>query len=249
MKERNLIAQFKLANKPEGRWIKLENGKISSQSGIHENPDIAIIFKNEAIATSFLTPPFDQLERIDAAKNFKIGMEGSDELAVWFMSVLAGMEPLTWKSGTDMGNGVTRYTNGTNGGPIFVYVKDGKIIRTTPIEFDDDDAPSWSIKARGKTFTPPRKTTLSSHGMCQKSMAYSKERILYPMKRVDFDPDGDRNIQNRGTSEFERISWDEALDIVDQGDKTLQSCGSRGDSGRQWFAPSVGQPRSLPERV
>ena len=37
-------------------------------------------------------------------------------------------------------------------------------------------------------------------------MAYSKDRILYPMKRVDFDPDGDRNIQNRGKSEFERIS-------------------------------------------
>jgi trimethylamine-N-oxide reductase (cytochrome c) len=136
LKERNLTAQFKLQDKPEGRWIKLENGKISSKKGIHENPDIAIIFKNQAIAESFLTPPFDQLERIDAAKNFKIGMEGSDELAVWFMSTLARMETMTWKSGTDVGNGVTRYTNGTNGGPIFVYVKDGKIIRTTPIEFD-----------------------------------------------------------------------------------------------------------------
>ena len=30
-----------------------------------------------------------------------------------------------------MGDGVTRYTNGTNSGPIFVYVKDGKILRTT----------------------------------------------------------------------------------------------------------------------
>ena len=45
-------------------------------------------------------------------------------------------------------------------------------------------------------------------------MVYSKDRILHPMKRVDFDPDGERNVQNRGISEFERISWDEALDIV-----------------------------------
>ena len=34
------------------------------------------------------------------------------------------------------------------------------------------------------------------------------------MKRVDFDPDGERNPQNRGTSGYERISWDEALDMV-----------------------------------
>ena len=34
------------------------------------------------------------------------------------------------------------------------------------------------------------------------------------MKRVDFDPNGERNPQNRGVSGYERISWDEALDIV-----------------------------------
>jgi trimethylamine-N-oxide reductase (cytochrome c) len=133
---------------------------------------------------------------------------------VWFTSALIFMTTVGWKSGTDMGNGVMRYTNGTNGGPIFVYVKDGKIIRITPIEFDAEDAPSWSIKARGKTFTPPRKTSLAAHGLALKSSVYSKDRILYPMKRVDFDPNGNRNIQNRGKSEFVRISWDEALDIV-----------------------------------
>ena len=124
-----------------------------------------------------------------------------------------------------MGNGVMRYTNGTNGGPIFVYVKDGKILRTTPIDFDDEDAPSWSITARGKTFTPPRRTTLAAHGICQKSMVYSKNRMLYPMKRVDFDPDGERNIQNRGKSEFVRISWDEALDIVGKEIKRAKAVG------------------------
>jgi trimethylamine-N-oxide reductase (cytochrome c) len=214
LKERNLVAQLRLRDRPEGRWIQLENGKVRSRQGIHAHPDITIHFKNKAIAESFLTPPFDMLERIDAAKNFKVGLDGPDELAVWFMATLARLESVTWKAGTDMGHGVTRYTSGTNGGPIFVYVKDGKVVRTTPIDFDADDAPSWSITARGKTFTPPRHTTLGAHGMCQKSMLYSKNRLLYPMKRVDFDPDGDRNIQNRGKSEFVRISWDEALDIV-----------------------------------
>ncbi len=56
---------------------------------------------------------------------------------------------------------VERLTNCTTGGPVFVDVEDGKIVRITPIELDETDAPSWTIEARGRTFTPPRKTTLS----------------------------------------------------------------------------------------
>mgnify|MGYP003352643029 FL=1 len=203
----------------------MRDGKIRSRAGLHPKPDLTVRFKNREIAESFLTPPLDMIERIDAAKNFKIGIDGPDELAVWFMATVARLETITWTSGTDMGDGVTRYTNGTNSGPIFVYVKDGKIIRTTPIDFTDDDAPSWSIEARGKTFKPSRRTTVASHGMCQKSMVYSKNRILQPMKRVDFDPDGERNIQNRGKSKFVPISWDEATDIVSKEIKRAKAVG------------------------
>ena len=45
-------------------------------------------------------------------------------------------------------------------------------------------------------------------------MVYSDKRFKNPMKRVDFDPNGERNIQNRGISGYERISWDEATDLV-----------------------------------
>ena len=115
-----------------------------------------------------------------------------------------------------------RLTNSTTGGPVFVYVKDGKIVRITPMDFDETDAPSWEIKARGRTFKPPRKTTLAMYSAGFKSMIYSDKRIMYPMKRKDFDPDGNRNIQNRGQglskgdpmADYERISWDDAADIV-----------------------------------
>jgi nitrate reductase alpha subunit len=33
-------------------------------------------------------------------------------------------------------------------------------------------------------------------------------------KRIDRDPDGERNPQSRGKSTYVRISWDEALDII-----------------------------------
>ena len=54
-------------------------------------------------------------------------------------------------------------------------------------DFDDEDEGTWSITARGKIFEPSRRMTLAAHGACQKSMVYSKNRILKPMKRVDSD--------------------------------------------------------------
>ncbi len=107
-----------------------------------------------------------------------------------------------------------RMTNSSTGGPVFVYVKDGKIVRITPMDLDKSDAASWEIEARGRKFSPPRRTTVSPYTAGFKSMIYSDKRCLYPMKRVDFDPNGDRNIQNRGVSGYERISWEEAVDIV-----------------------------------
>jgi anaerobic selenocysteine-containing dehydrogenase len=38
--------------------------------------------------------------------------------------------------------------------------------------------------------------------------------VIYSPKRVDFDPDGERNCEKRGESGYEPVSWDEALDIV-----------------------------------
>ena len=54
--------------------------------------------------------------------------------------------------GTPIIGGQTRYVTGTNGGPLFVYVIGGKIVRVTPIEFDENDAEPWTITIRGKRF-------------------------------------------------------------------------------------------------
>ena len=82
---------------------------------------------------------------------------------------------------------VERLTNCTTGGPVFVDVDDGKIVRMTPIDLDDDDKGDWVIEARGRTFSPPRRTTLSPHAQASRSMVYSPKRILTPLKRVDWD--------------------------------------------------------------
>jgi anaerobic selenocysteine-containing dehydrogenase len=120
---------------------------------------------------------------------------------------------ITRCKGTNVGK-IERLTNLTTGGPVHVDVQDGKILRIVPLELDGSDAPSWTIHARGKAFTPPRKTTLSPWTAAHKSTIYSPKRILTPLKRVDFNPKGARNIHRRGESGYEPISWDEALDMV-----------------------------------
>jgi trimethylamine-N-oxide reductase (cytochrome c) len=218
LKERNCIVQMRTRDGSVSRHIHFKDGKIRSCGGIHPKPDMDMVWFSPGDALRMFLKNHDFLTRIDAMKNFKMEANGSDEVAAWFTNLLNTMleAPLLLggRYGMDMGNGVKRYTNLTVGGPVFVYVQAGKILRITPIELSAEDAPSWSITAKGKTFTPPRKTTLNNHGINYKSAVYSSNRCLYPMKRVDFDPNGERNPQNRGISGYERISWDEALDLV-----------------------------------
>jgi trimethylamine-N-oxide reductase (cytochrome c) len=99
-----------------------------------------------------------------------------------------------------------------------VDVKDGKLLRIRPLYYDwkysPQDYKPWRIEARGKVFEPTSKSLLAPFGMAYKKRVFSPNRILYPLKRVDWDPNGKRNPQNRGVSKYERISWDEALDIA-----------------------------------
>jgi len=116
------------------------------------------------------------------------------------------------------------FTNLTGGGPVSVYVEDGKITRIRPMQIPEDDFPKpWVIEGNdGKKYSPPKAFRLSPPFHGERDRIYSDNRILYPMKRVDFDPKGDRNPQNRGKSAYERISWDEALDIVSGEIKRIQ---------------------------
>jgi len=99
-----------------------------------------------------------------------------------------------------------------------VDVKDGRIIRIRPLHFDwkyqAEAMNPWKIRARGKVFEPGMKTLLPPFSLAYKKRVYSPNRILYPLKRVDWDPHGDRNPRNRGKSKFKRISWEEASTLI-----------------------------------
>jgi anaerobic selenocysteine-containing dehydrogenase len=105
-----------------------------------------------------------------------------------------------------------------SGGPCLVDSNDGKITRIRPYHYDkeytDKHCHPWKIEARGSTFKAPDRVTITPFGLGYKSRVYSKNRVRYPLKRVDWDPKGERNPQNRGKSGYVRISWDEAAQLV-----------------------------------
>ena len=105
-----------------------------------------------------------------------------------------------------------------NSEPSAVDVKDGRIVRIRPLHYDDkyteEEIGLWKIEKDGKSISPLMKAAVAPYMVAYKKRVYSPNRIKYPLKRVDWDPNGERNPQNRGKSKFKRISWDEAATII-----------------------------------
>ena len=64
-------------------------------------------------------------------------------------------------------------TNCTVGGPISVYVKDGKITRVRPIVIDENDLKPWTIEAKGRRFSPPKQVKLAPYVHTERPRLYS----------------------------------------------------------------------------
>jgi len=84
--------------------------------------------------------------------------------------------------------------------PNYVLVQDGVVIRqkTDDTHPDNADYPQQRGCLRGRA---------------QRFQVFGADRLKYPMKRKNWEPGGGKK-ELRGRDEWERISWDEALDIV-----------------------------------
>jgi len=107
----------------------------------------------------------------------------------------------------------------TAGGvPCVIHTKNGRVVRVRPLHYDwkytREEINSWRIERDGKIYEPLMKSLPSPFSLAYKKRVYSSNRIKYPLKRVDWDIDGERNTQNRGKSKYMRISWDEATEII-----------------------------------
>ena len=95
-----------------------------------------------------------------------------------------------------------------------VLVKDGRPVRqkTDDTHEDSPDYPQQRGCLRGRS---------------QTRQVLAEDRLKYPLKRKSWSPDAP-NGEMRGKDEWERISWDEALDYVAEGlRKAKEQAGSR----------------------
>ncbi len=128
----NWVIQLRLRDNSLARQLHFRSGRISARWGVAPAPDAELVFMDAPTARRMLAPTTDHAFLIDALKNFKITQGGSDQALVWFGQLVNTMKTASWRRGMKMKDGTTRYVTLTNGGPVFVFVKDGKIIRTTP---------------------------------------------------------------------------------------------------------------------
>lgn len=114
----------------------------------------------------------------------------------------------------EIGAEARRHTTATTAGPLFVTSENDEIIRTEPLQFRADEVDSWQLEKNGKVYRPPLTQPVLPWGLAAKQVVDSENRVLHPMKRVDWDPSGKRHPEMRGISAYERITWDEAFDIL-----------------------------------
>jgi molybdopterin guanine dinucleotide-containing S/N-oxide reductase-like protein len=110
--------------------------------------------------------------------------------------------------------------------PSAVDIKNGKMVRIRPLHYDwkytHEELNPWKLSVRGREFKPILKSLQTPFALAYKKRTYSPNRIKYPLKRVDWDPEGERHPENRGKSKYKRISWDEATNIIVSEIKRIQ---------------------------
>lgn len=144
-------------------------------------------------------------------------------------AVMFDPHPYTWTEGDcTVVRGCARTPPGChNNCGILMYVKDGKL-----------------IKVEGDPEHPYNQGRLCSRCLAMPDYVYSKDRVIYPMKRAKKD---------RGLDKWERITWDEAYDICEHemgeiaekyGPETMIFCQGTGRDIHQLFrlAYSYGSP-------
>ena len=109
LKERNLVAQFKARDEEIGRWYALRDGQVSTGRGLRADADVTIACKNAALGANLLMPPIDWLDQINAQKDFKLTVDGAEDLTNWFAQTVMAAQSAGLEFGTRMPDGTIQY--------------------------------------------------------------------------------------------------------------------------------------------
>ncbi|MGH7089996.1 MAG: molybdopterin-dependent oxidoreductase, partial [Stellaceae bacterium] len=86
--EKNLVAQIRTRDGAVGRVFVFEGGKVRSRAGIDPRAQVTLTFDTAELGARLMTPPIDWSAQIAAQKNFRITLDGPEELACWFAQTI-----------------------------------------------------------------------------------------------------------------------------------------------------------------
>ena len=105
LKERNLVAQLKARDEEIGRWYAIRDGKVTSGGGLRADADVTLAFKTAAVGADLLMPPINWLDQINAQKDFKLTVEGPEDLSNWFAQTIMMSQSVGLEIGTRLADG------------------------------------------------------------------------------------------------------------------------------------------------
>src|SRR5262249_55758382 len=88
LKERNLVAQIKARDEEAGRWYAFRDGHVTSGAGLRADAEVTLAFKNAWLGANLLMPPINWLDQINAQKDFKLTVDGPEDLTNWFAQTI-----------------------------------------------------------------------------------------------------------------------------------------------------------------
>ena len=81
LKDKEFTAQIRTKDGSVGRWFSFGINGYKSGTGINKYAEVIMTFKTADVAAKLLMPPIDQLEQINALKDFQISLEGPEDEA------------------------------------------------------------------------------------------------------------------------------------------------------------------------
>ena len=99
LKEKSFTAVIRTKDGSVARWYRFGESGYVSGAGIKDSAEVVMTFKTAAIGAKLLMPPIDQLEQINALKDFVITLDGPEEEATWFTQTIMRTQTVGWKYG------------------------------------------------------------------------------------------------------------------------------------------------------
>src|SRR5260370_40281860 len=97
-----------------GRCYEIRDGRKKAGAGLRADADVTLGFKTAALGADLLIPPVNWLDQLNAQKDFKLTVDGPEDLSNWFAQTIMLSQSVSLTIATRRADGTMRYCNTPN---------------------------------------------------------------------------------------------------------------------------------------